>query len=347
MSAPFAEIGVLLRRRASVGVLGRIAIAALLATPILSLTAPSALAQGTGNNYRQMGCYYNPSDHKLWLAAVSLTPQGVDPNFYDDPKQGFTVVMKDARGTRFDVDGKDVIVHVLNTFNFKGAEKYKFLKYSLVIDYSSSIPVNTRTDILNFLDKFVARLPLAVEGQLIRFSDNVERFPFTTDKKELQLELRQPITYGSTALHDALMEGASALVQQGSNTPVRVLVLFTDGFENSSTTYKDRANFISTFTNLVKAERIVVLAVGVSHEQDEQLLRAITDNSSGVLGYYLRVEDFDMFEPAFNQIETLLRNTVIFRIPKLGQDKGKVEIAIATKSAAGNLSTLQVFNCEF
>ena len=115
------------------------------------------------------------------------------------------------------------------------------MKYSLVVDYSSSIPMTARTDLLNFLDKFVERLPPAIEGQLVRFSDKAERFPFTSNKAEIQRQLRQPIDYGMTALHDALMLAASSLTQHGSKTPLRAIILFTHGSDTSSQTYWDRA----------------------------------------------------------------------------------------------------------
>lgn len=319
--------------------------AASMLTVVFAVASPAAVkAQTVYNNYQQLGCYFHPVEKKLWLAAIGLTPKALDKDFYDDPN--FSIIMRSG-DQRFALDGKDAVVNLLKDFDFKGAEKYKLVKYNLVIDYSSSIPATVRTDILNFLDKFVGRLPLAVEGQLIRFSDKVEKFPFTSNKSDIQLQLRQPISYGMTSLHDAMMEAASSLIKDGANTPVRIIVMFTDGFDTSSEKYKDRQSFISTFTNLVKQERIAVLVVGVSNEQDTELLRAITDLSKGVAGYYLPVADFGKFGQAFDQITNMMRNIVLFRLPKLGPDKGKMEISLGTKSLGGNFSTFQQFACEY
>jgi hypothetical protein len=233
------------------------------------------------------------------------------------------------------------------SFDYKGAEKYQFMKFSLVVDYSASIPVGVRSEIVGFLTKFIDRLPLAVEGQVIRFNDKVEKFAFTSDKKELKDQLTKPIDYSMTSLHDALMEAASSLIQQGGTSPVRMIVLFTDGFDTSSTTYKDKANFLSSFANLVKTNRIAVLAVGVSNDQDKDLLKGITDSANGISGLYVPVDDFSKFEIAFKQVEALMRNTVIFRLPKLGPDHGKGQISFLTKSAAGNVSTVQEFDCTY
>lgn len=334
------------RMTARVGFLARIGASIALAFVAVAAPGSSASAQSKGAfaNYKPIGCYYNPSDRKLWVAMIGLTPKSLDKDFYDDPS--FAVFMKTGE-TKFPVEGKDVIVHLMSQFNYKGAEKYKFMKYSLVIDYSASIGINVRTDILNTLDRFIDKLPLALEGQLIRFSDKVEKFPFTSNPNDIRLQLKQPIVYGMTSLHDALMEAANSLIQQGSNIPVRVIVIFTDGNDTSSSVYKDRAGFLSSFANLVKTERIAVLAVGVTGEQDKDLLQSITDANRGISGYFFSISDFGQFNKTFDQVRQLIDNTVIFRLPKLGPDKGKVEISIASRSQAGSVTTLQVFDCEY
>jgi hypothetical protein len=295
-------------------------------------------------NFQTIGCYYNRNDNRIWLAAIGLTAKATDQDFYDD--DSFMVILR-AGDYKQTIDGKDVIVKVMRGFNYKAAEQYKLVKYSLVIDYSASIPEEVRNKVVGSLTDFVNLLPFAVEGQVIRFSNNVEKFPFTTNKMELIDELKKPIAYGSTALHDALMEGAQSLVQQGSSTPVRIIVLFTDGYDNSSTTFKDRTNFIASFTNLVKTERIAVLAVGVTVAQDKDLLHAITDISRGVSGAYVAVDDFKSFDNAFKQVGFLMQNLVIFRLPKLGPDKANAEISLITKSKTGSISTFEVLNCQY
>lgn len=312
---------------------------------VLSAVALPAAVQAQTSNYQQLGCYYHPADKKIWLAAVGLTPKALDKDFYEDPS--FGVIMRSGSDQRFQLDGKDVVVNLLKDFDFKGAEKYKLLKYSLVIDYSSSIPATVRTDILNSLDTFLAKLPLAIEGQLIRFATKVEKFPFTANRSDIQLQLRQPIFYGATALHDAMMEAASSLINEGSNTPVRIIVMFTDGYDTSSEKYKERQAFISTFTSLVKQENIAVLVVGVTREQDSELLRAITDLSKGVAGYYIAVPEFKDFSPAIDRIANMMRNIVLFRLPKLGPDKGKMEVSLVTRTKGGSVNTFQQFNCEY
>jgi hypothetical protein len=314
---------------------------------VIACAAIAALTCSAGaQNFQQLGCLYHASDSKWWFAGIGLTPKASDEKFYSDYESyGFQVKAGDRNYT---IPAEDVAVNVMRAFNFKGADKFKLLKYSLVIDYSSSIPVNTRTDIINFLNNFVDKLPLAVEGELVRFSDNVEKFSFTSSKIELKARLAQPIVYGMTALHDALMQGAQSLATEGPDTPVKVLILFTDGYENSSTIYKARDSFIASFTNLVKTEHIAVLAVGVTHEQDEALLRAITDPARGVVGHYLRVEDFDKFGAAMDQVKTMLENVVIFRMKKLGPDKGKSLISLMEKSkTSGNFTgTFHTFECS-
>src|SRR6476620_10028946 len=138
----------------------------------------------------------------------------------------------------------------------------------------------------------------------------MEKFPFTNKKSEIQQQLLKPIDYAMTSLHDALMEAASSLVRQGSQTPVRMIILFTNGYDTSSTIFADRANFLSSFTNLVKAHHIADFAVGLSEEQDQQLLRGITDSSLGIPGMYVQAPDFSKFEQGLNQVQLAINSTV-------------------------------------
>lgn len=315
--------------------------AVLLSAQHLAVGQPA----GTFSNFQQLGCYNNPTDKKIWIAGISLNPKFNDPQFYDDPNNPFAAIIK-AGDQRFNIKSDDILVHPLATFNYSGAEKYQFLKYSLVLDYSSSIPQAQRTDILNFVTEFVGKLPLAVEGQVIRFSDTVEKTPFI-NKNDIQIKIREPITYGMTALHDALMEAASSLIQEGSSTPVRLIILFTDGYDTSSKNYPDKSAFISSFINLVKQNRIGVIAIGVTKERDDALLSAITDRNAGVMGFYRPVEEYSELSSALGQVEQMIKNTVIFRVPKLGPEHGKLDISIGTETKGGNFNTLQVFNCEF
>ena len=322
--------------------------AAVVASAILlgQMATEPARAQGIGK-FQQIGCYYNkPDNNRLWIGAIALDPKYTEQATYDDDT--FNIIIQ-AGDLRREIPGADLLVHPMRSFNYAEASKYQFLKYSLVLDFSSSIPARVRDGFVNVIDNFLGKLPLAVEGQIIKFSDRVEKFPFTRNPKDLQLQLRQPITYGMTALNDALMESATSLIKEGASTPIRILILFTDGFENNSTTYKDKQNFLSTFTSLVKSERIAVLAIGVSHEQDRATLKAITNPQDGITGHYIDLPDFDerKFGQAFDQILNWVNNTVIFRIPKFGPDSGKAVVSLINKSKAGAISTIQQFNCEY
>src|SRR6201995_3637634 len=95
------------------------------------VSATGAFAQG--HNYEPIGCYYNTKgDKRLWAATIGLTPKALDRTFYEDP--GFGVIMR-AGDNKYNIDGKEIIVHLMKDFNYAGAEKFKFMKYSLVIDY--------------------------------------------------------------------------------------------------------------------------------------------------------------------------------------------------------------------
>jgi von Willebrand factor type A domain len=316
---------------------------------VLGMATGAAHAQVNIGKFQQIGCYYNKMDNnRLWLGTIALDPKFANLATYDDQDNQITATIL-AGDLKREYNAGEFLVHPMNAFNFKEASKYQFLKYSLVLDYSSSIPEKTRGDYLDVLHHFLGKLPLAMEGQLIRFSDTVEVYPFTKNVEDIRNQIRAPIAYGMTTLNDALMAAASGLIKDGSNVPIRIIILFTDGFENYSTQYKDKVNFLSTFTSLVKAERIAVLAVGVSRDQDKATLSAITDRNNGITGHFISIPDFDKnkFKDAFDKVLNWVNNTVIFRIPKFGPDAGKVTIRIGSKSKSGNTTTIQEFECEY
>jgi hypothetical protein len=320
--------------------------------PLLIATLMAALlstgpAQAQANKFEQLGCYKNAADKRIWVAGLSIS----DPNlqtleFYENPDNGFAAIMK-AGDTKFDVSGDDILVHPLSAFDFAGADKYQFLRYSLVLDYSSSIADHVRTDVINFVSSFINKMPLAVDGNLVRFSSNVEVGPYSSKKIDLEAAIRAPISYDLTALHDALMASVTSLTQNSSNTPVRVLILVTDGMDTASTQYTDRQAFISSFTSLAMQEKIIVLAIGVTPERDDELLNAITDRSKGIMGIYKPIADFNELNSALDLVLTQIRNTVIFRFPMRGPDKGNVDISVGTKSMTGKFNTIHTFKCQF
>lgn len=300
--------------------------------------------QASYNNFLKIGCYYNKADKKIWLAMSAVNPKYYSSNFEYSDK---LLINIEAGDKRFKFSHEDIIVTPIGEFDFKGADKYKFMKYSLIVDYSASISTEHLRDVLLNLDEFIKDLPLAVEGQVIRFSDTVEASPFTNDKDEIRRELAKFPTRGGTALQDALMTAISELNQKGSDVPVKMIVIFTDGHDTASEDYKDRDSFINSFANTAKGHKIAVLVIGVTSDVDADLLRQVTDAAAGINGQFLHVPNFSQFKGAIDKVKKVIEDTIIFRIPKVGPDTGQVKIYLGEETDSGSFRTIQPVVCNF
>src|ERR1700742_5059668 len=109
--------------------LAGLAVLAAIGPGAMLLTSSPGYAQNKKAyyNYQPIGWYFNRTGaKKLWVATIGLTPKALDRTFYEDPGCGVIMRAGDFKG---DINGQDIIVHLMKDFNYKGAEKFKFMKY--------------------------------------------------------------------------------------------------------------------------------------------------------------------------------------------------------------------------
>jgi len=304
-------------------------------------------AQAT--NYLEIGCYHEKSEGRIWLALSALNPKYLPGTFDYDQTSSNLALRIESGNNRIPLTSEDIVINLLGDFNRKIDAKYNFMKFSLVVDYSTSIDNYTMNQVMEALDEFVGKLPHAIEGQVVKFSDSVDATPFTKDLDEIRRQVRTPPVRGGTALHDALMTAVAELGRNGDpNVPLSVIVLFTDGKDTRSQAYKERQSFIRSFTSAAKGLKIAVMVIGVTADVDEDLMREIAGPQAGIKGIYQHIPDFQNFRKALNQIEKIINNTILLRFAKVGQDKGPLKIHVGELvGQTQNFQTIQTVECNF
>ena len=154
---------------------------------------------------------------------------------------------------------------------------------SAVVDYSGSMSdqdlddaAEIYTDLFNGLE-----LTSRFEANLLFFSDEVHPIvPFTEDATALRQGLRSNIDFerNYTALYDAIGTGLDKL--SARDTPIRLLLVATDGLENASRTYTRK----SQLYELAHQQRIPLIMLGALLS-DVPSLRAMAKETNGLFIY--------------------------------------------------------------
>ena len=181
-----------------------------------------------------------------------------------------------------------------------------FLSIGVVNDYSGSMSVadlgvveRIETDLFTFL-------PPVYEGEVTLFSTAVAvKQPFTTDQALLlgAVERDTSFTRDLTALYDGMGTGLDSLVER--TRPIRILLVSTDGLENSSTTHT-KSGIIDT----VSSEGIPVIMLGALFA-DVSELRSL----AGQRGVFFYTPLYDDLRGEVDRLLNALANMIVMDVP--------------------------------
>jgi hypothetical protein len=259
-------------------------------------------------NFQKLAVYYSQQESKYYIALYA-TDDSTRGGKLDDSNLEVAIRMKSGRKSI--VPRQDLIIVHLGSMVHEQAKRYTFFRFNLVIDNSSSIDDAALAQIQRALTRFIERLPLSFEGQIIRFSDDVRKSPFTKEKDDLIRWIREPYDRGQTALYDAVASAIEELKYSDETIPLKFSVVFTDGKNNSSVRFTDPNRFRDFVVSETKSAQIPLFIVGVTDEVEEDLLRAI----AGGFGLYQHVRRFPDVDKAFDTINDVINDTYLFKVP--------------------------------
>ena len=154
------------------------------------------------------------------------------------------------------------------------------LSLGIVNDYSASMRDADIADVSEIETDLLSILPAVHETEVTQFSDMATVVqPFSEDKSALlaAVDIDSAYQRGSTALYDGMGVALDSLSKR--ERPLRVLLVSTDGAENSSMTYSEE-QLLAT----IAQERVCVVMLGALFADVAQLKR-LSASECGVFFY--------------------------------------------------------------
>jgi len=298
----------------------------LIATPVMA--APAQYMA-----FQKLALYSNEAENKYYLALHSID-DSTDLKNIDLDNLHIRLVTKD--GSEIDIDRNEIIVIPLGDMYAKMDAKYTFFQFNLVIDTSGSIDDSDLREVEKILTRFVDRLPAPFKAQIIKFSTNVSKSPFTKDENQLKQWIAQPYERELTALHDAIGLAVEELKYVGKKVPLKFSVIFTDGEDTASERYKDESYFKNHILSLTSDNSIPLFIVGVG-SVNVNLLRSISR-----FGHFEHVQNVPDVDKFFDFIEEIINGTYIFKIPAVSTlDNLKMIYIMKKRPSSGKFTTIQ------
>jgi hypothetical protein len=187
------------------------------------------------------------------------------------------------------------------------------LAISTSIDYSGSMSgqdILDATEIYRDLFSTFKVTGVPFESNIYRFSANVTQVSdYSTNPDTLKNRVRVDNTYprASTSLYDAI---GTAIVSLGDRTaPAKILFVMTDGYENTSRTYKTPAALYA----LARQHKVRVFMLG-SFYADDTFLKEMARQTGGVYTYSKSV--LELKSDAL-KLDTLVRGAIALEFRNL------------------------------
>jgi len=304
---------------------------------LLCLASINAYAQQTAmyQNFKKLGIYFSSHYNQYWLAVYPLIDKYKPGNFDTDNIQ---ITLETKAGKSIPIKRDDLTIVNLGDMYFKQAAQYRLFRFNLVIDNSGSIDDGNLKLMQDTLTKFIRRLPLSFEAQIIRFSTNVKKSGFTNDKNQLISWINEPYEREMTALYDAIGTGVDALKYSDDDIPFKFSIILTDGEDTSSKRYTDANLFKAKIVSDTADLNMPLLIVGVTDAVNEALLKEISK-----FGFYQHAKSFPDIDEAFNFFEKIIKDIYIFKVPGVSSFSQLKKIYIGKKGQSGNVTTIQDF----
>src|SRR5262249_54258876 len=127
--------------------------------------------------------------------------------------------------------------------------------------------------------------------------------PFTTDAAALEAGIAAGTAIGGTALRDAIAVGEAHLIQQARHDR-RILLLFTDGSDNSSSVSRDQIK------KTAAAHGIAIYAIGLPRDDRStggRARRELDDLADSTGGLVRHIESLDDADAAATEIARQIR----------------------------------------
>ncbi|MDY7091455.1 MAG: vWA domain-containing protein [Acidobacteriota bacterium] len=285
-------------------------------------------------NFQHLVCNYSLNTGELTVALLSTSAK-TDPA--QEPGLASSIeVQLELDGEPLPIiEAKHLKTAVLGTFRAEADRKYRLFRFNLVIDESTSIETPELIEARRIIDKFLRRIPVVYEAQIIRFSTSVQPpSAFTNDVDALRQALGQgnDRLIGGTDFYNAMERALRELTSanRGETLPLQFTIAFTDGADTSGREFEP---FKRSLQQMVDHEQIFLFIAGIGGEgeiQHDQLRQL-----PGSRGIYYELSKVPEVDQVFDAIAQMLDKTYVLRIPTVSSHKGANKLYIVRKKATG------------
>lgn len=204
-------------------------------------------------------------------------------------------------GVTTEIAGRPVPVqYTAAEFTSATAEQHAI---ALVLDHSGSMGEQRALALQDAARRLIAQKRSNDEIAVVKFDGNVaiEALPSSSSADLLARVQRVGLRGfgGYTAIADGAQTGLDVL--RSSRAPSKVVIVFTDGFDNSSRVPLD------SLIAFARAQNIPICTIGFGYNIDENYLQRIATATGGIYQRIYRTEEFDHVLPS---IYALLENYI-------------------------------------
>lgn len=249
--------------------------------------------------------------------------------------QASTVTVSDnVSSNDYNNDGTNLVIESVT-------EGEKILSISLVTDYSGSMNDTELNQIGDVYRAILNNVPLVYELQVINFSDDphlrldwTEAFTDATGVISAALVLDDSFHRNGTALFDSIGFALQRDLNNGGTsttagdgliercTPAHMLVVFSDGEENWSTTYTDR-DYLKALIDQSQTLPIMLGTPGTNSAEEQQNQRETLEFLAGERGAVVYVFDTGALTPELENWSNSLQHIARFKLSPDTQFDGK------------------------
>jgi len=297
-------------------------------------------------NLKKISFNYSKKTQEYILVVHSIDPSTSRLKF-DRSNIEVQLETKNNKMLKKSITRNDLTVINIGDFIYKGSEKHTMFRFNILLDNSVSIDDQSLQYIELILSKFIKKIPLAFEAQMIKFSSTIQSKSGYIKNKNIFIDyIKRRYKRGQvTALHDSIVMAIQDLAISDM-VYFKFIVVITNNFDTGSQKYHDPKVFKTFFETECLHYNIPVFIVGISDQVNQTLLKTITDKN----GLYIHVNNLTSKQELAKSCDTIaniINDTFIFRIPAIGTKYEDLRtIYLLKKNSVSKYEIIQNFIIE-
>jgi len=248
---------------------------------------PGDILDNPGNHVMLLKEFLNPEKTRIRVYEASAWDWKVSEREYEVVKLIDNPLVYNPKTYKYEIfQGKNygaTLRHDSSTMDYWAYTPFVQIDIVLVIDRSGSMGSESKMESAKSAAKmFVDLMQTGDKIGVVDFDDRVsvtyhltEVDPEGTVKTAAKNAIDTLYDRGNTSIGGGLRAGQDELNTRGAGDPVRVMVLLSDGLENS-------APYVADVLPGIIDDKIAVHTVGLGSDADQDLLKSIADQTGGV-----------------------------------------------------------------